>query len=92
MCTRQHWLRAAESGLLLVSEDPIYDNGVTPLPPRPPNSLPRAGKKAVNVEDLLRARGEEVDNRLSKTGVTGFQLAAPTQKPDGTVEIRPQDP
>ena len=46
----------------------------------------------MNVEDLLRAKGEEVDNRLSKTGMTGFKLAAPTQKPDGTVEIRPQDP
>jgi hypothetical protein len=73
----------------------VDEEGLTPLPPRPPrppNSLPRAGKKAVNVEDLLRAKGEEVDNRLSKTGMTGFKLAAPTQTPDGTVEIRPQDP
>lgn len=50
------------------------------------------GKKAVNVEDLLRAKGEQVDNRLSEKGITGLKLAAPTEGPDGTLEVRPQNP
>ena len=51
-----------------------------------------AGQKAVNVEDLLRAKGEQVDNRLSDKGITGLKLATPIEGPDGTLEIRPEDP
>ena len=51
-----------------------------------------AGKKAVNVEDLLLAKGEQVDNRLSEKCITGLKLAAPTEGPDGTLEVRPQNP
>ena len=46
----------------------------------------------MNVEDLLRAKGEQVDNRLSQKGITGLKLAAPTESPDGTLEVRPEDP
>ena len=48
------------------------------------------GEKAVNVEDLLRAKGETVDNRLSAEGVTDLKLANPVERPDGTIEVQPE--
>jgi len=50
------------------------------------------GEKAVNVEDLLRAKGEKVDNRLSSTGVGKIKLADPVERDDGTLELRPDAP
>jgi len=44
----------------------------------------------VNVEDFLRAKGEKVDNRLSKKGISTLKLADPVERPDGTIEIRPE--
>ena len=48
--------------------------------------------KAVNVEDLLRAKGEKVDNRLSEKGVSELKLAEPVERSDGTLEVRPEKP
>ena len=48
------------------------------------------GEKAVNVEDLLRAKGETVDNRLSAEGVTDLKLANPVERPDCTIEVQPE--
>lgn len=50
------------------------------------------GERAVNVEDLLRAKGEKVDNRLSDTGVGKIKLADPVERDDGTLEVRPDSP
>ena len=48
------------------------------------------GVRAVNVEDLLRAKGEQVDNRLSEKGVSELKMGVPVQGPDGTLEIWPE--
>jgi protein import protein ZIM17 len=50
------------------------------------------GKRAVNVEDLLLAKGERVDNRLSEAGVGELKLADATDREDGTIEVRPKAP
>ena len=50
------------------------------------------GKRAVNVEDLLLAKGERVDNRLSEAGVGELKLADATEREDGTIEVRPEAP
>lgn len=47
------------------------------------------GSRAVNVEDLLRAKGEKVDNRLSPAGIGELKLADPLEREDGTIEVRP---
>ena len=48
------------------------------------------GARAVNVEDLLRAKGEQVDNRLSAKGISELKMGMPVQGLDGTLEIRPE--
>ena len=42
------------------------------------------------MEDLLRAKGEQVDNRLSAKGVSEIKLADPVERADGTIEVRPE--
>ena len=38
----------------------------------------------------MRAKGEKVDNQLSKRGISELKLAAPLERPDGTIEVRPE--